>query len=79
MSFYAQTPAVDYYQKTMRRISLALGYDGQANQQCWDWINAVSERWGNDGLDERLDFCLKYYDNTGYLACSAKFKKTLEK
>ncbi len=73
MSFYTETPAEDYFETTMRRVSLALGYDGQTNRQCWDWINAVSERWGNDDLDERLDFCLKYYENTGYLAYSAKF------
>ncbi len=66
-----------YMQDTLRRISLALGYDGQTNKQCWDWINAVSERWGNDDLDARLDFCLKYHKNTGYLACSGKFKKEI--
>ena len=73
MSFYTETPVEDYFETTMRRISLALGYDGESNQQCWDWVYAVSKRYGNDGLDERLDFCLRYYDNTGYLACSEKF------
>ena len=73
------TESPTYMQDTMTRISLALGYDGESNQQCWDWIYAVSKRFGNDGLDERLDFCLKYYDNTGYLACSEKFRKNNER
>ena len=65
----------DLIKDTLSRISLALGYDGEANQQCWDWINAVSDRYGNDGIDERMDIFLKYYDNTGYLACSKEFRK----
>ena len=69
------TESPTYMQDTMTRISLALGYDGESNQQCWDWIYAVSDRYGNDGLDERMDIFLKYYDNTGYLACSKNFRK----
>ena len=38
------TESPTYMQDTLSRISLALGYDGEANQQCWDWINAVSDR-----------------------------------
>jgi len=76
MSFYEQTPAVDYLETTLRRISLALGYNGESNRQCWDWINAISERWGNENLDERIDFCLKYYENTnGYLPLSKNHRK----
>tara|TARA_R100000234_G_scaffold103297_1_gene72731 strand:+ start:488 stop:715 length:228 start_codon:yes stop_codon:yes gene_type:complete len=69
------TESPTYMQDTLSRISLALGYDGESNQQCWDWIYAVSDRYGNDGLDERMDIFLKYYDNTGYLACSKEFRK----
>ena len=69
------TESPTYMQDTMKRISLALGYDGESNQQCWDWIYAVSDRYGNDGLDERMYAFLMCYDNTGYLACSKKFRK----
>ena len=69
------TESPTYMQDTLRRISLALGYDGESNQQCWDWIYEVSNRYGNDGLDERMHVFLKCYDNTGYLACSKKFRK----
>ena len=69
------TESPTYMQDTMTRISLALGYDGEANQKCWDWIYAVSDRYGNDGLDERMYVFLTYYDNTGYLACSKNFRK----
>ena len=69
------TESPTYMQDTMTRISLALGYDGESSQQCWDWIYAVSDRYGNDGLDERMHIFLKYYDNTGYLACSKNFRK----
>ena len=69
------TPSATYITNTIKRISLALGYDGESNQQCWDWINAVRERYGNDDIDERMDVFLKCYDNTGYLACSKNFRK----
>ena len=48
------TESPTYMKDTMTRISLALGYDGEANQKCWDWIYAVSDRYGNDGLDESM-------------------------
>ena len=38
------TESPTYMKDTMTRISLALGYDGEANQKCWDWISAVSDR-----------------------------------
>ena len=69
------TPSATYITNTIKRISLALGYDGESNQQCWDWINAVRERYGNDDIDERMQVFLKCYDNTGYLACSKNFRK----
>ena len=69
------TESPNYITDTIKRISLALGYDGERNQQCWDWINAVSDRYGNDDIDERMDVFLKCYDNTGYLACSKNFRK----
>ena len=69
------TPSATYITNTIKRISLALGYDGESNQQCWDWINAVRERYGNDDIDERMHVFLKCYDNTGYLACSKNFRK----
>ena len=70
------TESPTYIKDTMTRISLALGYDGESNQQCWDWIYAVSDRYGNDGLDERMYAFLTCYDNTGYLACSKNFRNS---
>ena len=69
------TESPTYIKDTMTRISLALGYDGESNCQCWGWINALSDRYGWDGIDERMDAFLKCYDNTGYLACSENFRK----
>ena len=69
------TESPTYIKDTMTRISLALGYDGESNQQCWDWMYAVADRYGWDGIDERMDVFLKYHENTGYLACSKEFKK----
>ena len=69
------TESPTYMQDTMTRISLALGYDGESNQQCWDWIYAVSDRYGNDDLDERMHAFLTCYDNTGHLVCSKNFRK----
>ena len=77
MSFYEKTPAVDYFETTLKRISTALGYDEEINhQKCWDWIETLRQRWGNDDLDERINFCLKYYENTnGYLPQSENHRK----
>ena len=69
------TESPTYIKDTMTRISLALGYDGESNQQCWDWMYAVANRYGWDGIDERMDAFLKYHENTGYLACSKNFRK----
>jgi hypothetical protein len=69
------TESPTYIKDTITRISLALGYDGESNQQCWDWMYAVSDRYGWDGIDERMDVFLKYHENTGYLACSKNFRK----
>ena len=69
------TESPTYIKDTMTRISLALGYDGESNQQCWDLMYAVSDRYGWDGIDERMDVFLKYHENTGYLACSKNFRK----
>ena len=71
------TESPTYMQDTMTRISLALGYDGEGNQQCWDWIMAVSDKYGNDALDEKMHVILEYYDESGYLGLSKKFKKSV--
>ena len=71
------TESPTYMQDTMTRISLALGYDGESNQQCWDWIMAVSDKYGNDALDEKMHVILEYYDESGYLVLSKKFKKSV--
>jgi len=71
------TESPTYMQDTMSRISLALGYDGESNQQCWDWIYEVSDKLGNDGLDESMHGLLEQYDETGYLGFSKKFKKSV--
>ena len=68
------TESPTYIKDTMKRISLALGYDGQANQQCWDWIHAVSEKYGNVGVDESMHGLLEGYDETGYLGLSKEFR-----
>ena len=73
------TESPTYIADTMKRISLALGYDGQANQQCWDWIHAVSEKYGNIGVDESMHGILEHYDETGYLGLGKKFKKSVTK
>ena len=69
------TESPTYIKDTMTRISLALGYDGESNQQCWDWMHALSDRYGWEGIDERMDVFLKYHENTGYLAMSKEFRK----
>ena len=69
------TESPTYIKDTMTRISLALGYDGESNQQCWDWMYAVADRYGWDGIDERMDVFLKYHENTGYLIMSKEFRK----
>ena len=70
------TESPTYIKDTMTRISLALGYDGESNQQCWDWIYAVSDKYGNDGLDETMHGLLEGYDETGYLGVSKNFRKS---
>ena len=69
------TESPTYMQDTLSRISLALGYDGESNQQCWDWIHAVSDKYGNVGVDESMHGLLEHYDETGYLGLSKKFRK----
>ena len=69
------TESPTYIKDTMTRISLALGYDGESNQQCWDWMYALANRYGWDGIDERMYAFLTCYDNTGYLAMSKEFRK----
>ena len=69
------TESPTYITDTMTRISLALGYDGESNQQCWDWMYALADRYGWDGIDERMHAFLKCHENTGYLACSKNFRK----
>lgn len=66
-----------YMQNTLRRISLALGYDGETNKQCWDWIQKVRERLGNDDLDRKIEHCLRYHEQTRYLAFGRNFKKEI--
>ena len=68
------TESPTYIKDTMTRISLALGYDGESNQQCWDWIHAVSEKYGNVGVDESMHGLLEGYDETGYLGLSKEFR-----
>ena len=76
MSFYEQTPAVDYFETTLKRISTALGYDEEINhQKCWDWIEEVREIQGNDELDRKIDFCLTYHEQTKHLPFSKKHRK----
>ena len=69
------TESPTYMQDTLRRISFALGYDGESNQQCWDWVMAVSDKYGNDFLDEKMHGILEHYDESGYLGLDKKFKK----
>ena len=69
------TESPTYMQDTMTRISLALGYDGESNQQCWDWIMAVSDKYGNDFLDEKMHGILEHYDESGYLGVGKEFRK----
>ena len=69
------TESPTYIKDTMTRISLALGYDGESNQQCWDWMYALADRYGWEGIDERMDAFLKCYDNTGHLVCGKNFRK----
>ena len=69
------TESPTYMQDTMTRISLALGYDGESNQQCWDWIYAVSDHYGWDGVDETMHRLLEHYDETGYLGLAKEFRK----
>ena len=68
------TESPTYMQDTMTRISLALGYDGESNQQCWDWIYAVSDKYGYDALDEKMLGILEHYDETGYLGLGKEFR-----
>ena len=56
-------------------VRVALGYDGESNQQCWDWIMAVSDKYGNDFLDEKMHGILEHYDESGYLGLGKKFRK----
>jgi len=69
------TESPTYMQDTLTRISLALGYGGESNQQCWDWIMAVSDKYGNDALDEKMHGILEYYDESGYLGVGKEFMK----
>lgn len=69
------TESPTYIKDTMKRISLALGYDGQANRQCWNWIHAVSDKYGNVGVDEAMHGLLEHYDETGYLGLGKEFRK----
>ena len=71
------TESPTYMQDTMTRISLALGYDGESNQQCWDWIQAVSDKYGNDFLDEKMHGILEHYDETGYLGLGKQFRNNI--
>ena len=73
------TESPTYMQDTLTRISLALGYGGESNQQCWDWIMAVSDKYGNDALDEKMHGILEYYDESGYLGLGKEFSKWSEK
>ena len=69
------TESPTYMTDTMTRISLALGYDGESNQQCWDWIMAVSDKYGKEFLDEKMHGILEQYDESGYLGLGKKFRK----
>ena len=69
------TESPTYIKDTMTRISLALGYDGESNQPCWAGMYPLSDRYGWEGIDERMDVFLKYHENTGYLAMSKEFRK----
>ena len=56
----------------LEQISVALGFDGEINEQVNQWVEHVENRYHYEG-DELIKFirsALVYWKNTGYMVCN---------
>ena len=56
----------------LEQVSVALGFDGEINDQVDNWIEHVREMYGYEG-DDLIKFvrsALVYWKNTGYMVCN---------
>ena len=56
----------------LEQISVALGFDGEINEQVHQWVERVQDFYGyEDGeLIAYIDSAVKYWVSTGYLVCN---------
>jgi hypothetical protein len=58
----------------LEQISVALGYDGEINEQVSQWVDRVADRYGYEGdeLTKYAVFAIRYWENTGWLPCTPR-------
>ena len=58
----------------LEQISVALGFDGEINEQVHQWVERVQDFYGyEDGeLIAYIDSAVKYWVSTGYLVCNGE-------
>ena len=56
----------------LEQISVAMGFDGEINEQVDQWVERVQDYYGyEDGeLIAYIDSAVKYWISTGYLVCN---------
>ncbi len=56
----------------LEQVSIALGFDGEINEQVNQWVEHVENRYEYEG-DDLIKFirsALVYWKNTGYMVCN---------
>tara|TARA_A100001201_G_scaffold42751_2_gene43517 strand:+ start:122 stop:325 length:204 start_codon:yes stop_codon:yes gene_type:complete len=58
----------------LEQISVAMGFDGEINEQVHQWVERVQDFYGYEGgeLIAYIDSAVKYWVSTGYLVCNGE-------